>query len=61
MNFKGQIIFDTSKPDGQYRKPSNNSVLNSLNPDFKFTPISYGLESTIKWFLTKYPLVRGVE
>jgi len=61
MNFKGQIIFDTSKPDGQYRKPSNNSVLNSLNPDFKFTPISYGLESTIKWFLTKYPLVRGVK
>ena len=61
MNFKGQIIFDTSKPDGQYRKPSDNSVLNSLNPDFKFTPISYGLESTIKWFLNKYPLVRGIK
>ena len=60
MDFKGQIIFDTSKPDGQYRKPSNNAELKSLNPSFRFTQIMEGLERTIQYFIDEYPLVRGV-
>jgi GDP-L-fucose synthase len=34
-DFKGNIIWDTSKPEGQYRKPSDNSVIKSIAPDFK--------------------------
>lgn len=60
MNFKGPIIFDTSKPEGQYRKPSNNSELMSLNPTFEFTKITEGLAKTIKYFIDAYPVIRGV-
>jgi len=59
MGFKGNIVFDTSKPDGQMRKPSDTSKLQRLLPDFEFTPIEEGLEQTIEWFLAHYPKVRG--
>jgi GDP-L-fucose synthase len=58
MNFKGDIIFDSSKPDGQYRKPSDNSKIKSYVPDFKFTPIFEGLKDTIDYFENHYNLIR---
>ncbi len=58
MNFKGEIIFDSSKPDGQYRKPSDNSKIKSYVPDFKFTPIFEGLKDTIDYFENHYNLIR---
>jgi GDP-L-fucose synthase len=30
FNFKNKIIFDTKKPEGQFRKPSDNSYLKSI-------------------------------
>lgn len=39
MDFKGQIVFDTSKSDGQYKKTASNKKLRALYPDFEFTPI----------------------
>jgi len=54
IQFEGEIIFDTSKPEGQFRKPSDNSTLKKLMPDFKFTPIEIGLKETIQWFITNY-------
>lgn len=60
MQFEGKLIFDSSKPDGQMRKPSDSSPLRNLLPDFEFTPINRGLEKTIKWFQENYPRVRGV-
>ena len=51
---KGKIIWDTNKPEGQYRKPSDNSVIRSLAPDFKFTPIEEGLRKSIEWFNENY-------
>ena len=59
MNFSGEVVFDTSKPDGQYRKPSDSEILKSLNPEFKFVPIEEGFKRTIDWFIQNYPLVRG--
>ena len=50
INFNGKVIFDSSKPDGQYRKPSDNSKLKSLFPNFKFTPIEKGIKTTVSWF-----------
>jgi GDP-L-fucose synthase len=54
MKFDGKVIFDTSKPEGQFRKPSDNSKLKELIPSFKFTPLEIGLQETIEWFVSNY-------
>jgi GDP-L-fucose synthase len=58
FNFKGKVTFDSSKPDGQFRKPSDNSKLKSYLPDFQFTPIEQGLKETINWFIENYENTR---
>jgi len=58
FNFKGKVIFDSTKPDGQYRKPSDNSKLKSYLPNFKFTPIEEGLKETVNWFIKNYEKTR---
>jgi GDP-L-fucose synthase len=58
FNFKGNVIFDKSKPDGQFRKPSDNSKLKSYLPDFKFTPIEEGIKETVNWFIENYEKAR---
>jgi GDP-L-fucose synthase len=58
MNFKGNIIFDDAKPDGQHRKPSDNTKLKSYLPDYKFTSFEIGIKKTIDWFEKNYPNVR---
>ena len=58
MNFKGDIIFDSSKPDGQFRKPSDNSKIKNYLPNFKFTPFYEGLKETIDWFEGNYNVIR---
>ncbi len=58
MNFKGKVIFDDSKPDGQFRKPSDNSKIKSYLPNFKFTPLYDGLKETIEWFEKNYNFIR---
>jgi len=58
MNFKGDVIFDTTKPDGQFRKPSDNSKIKQYLPDFVFTPIYEGLKEAIDFFESNYNFVR---
>jgi GDP-L-fucose synthase len=58
IDFKGRVIFNTSKPDGQFRKPSDNSKIKKYLPDFKFTPIYEGLKETIDWFVENYNIIR---
>jgi len=58
FNFKNNIIFDSSKPDGQYRKPSDNSYLKSIIGDYNFTPLRIGLEETISYFIENYNIIR---
>jgi len=58
MNFKGEVIFDSTKPDGQFRKPSDNSKVKHYLPDFKFTPIYDGLKETIEYFEKNYNIIR---
>lgn len=60
MNFQGRTVYDTSKPSGQYRKPSNNGPLMELWPNFEFTNLVYGINKTVDWFKSVYPKVRGV-
>jgi GDP-L-fucose synthase len=58
MNFKGDVIFDSSKPDGQFRKPSDNSKIKNYLPNFKFTPLYDGLKETIEYFEKNYTIIR---
>ena len=58
LDFKGKVIFDTSKPAGQYRKPSDNSKLKSYLPDFEFTSIEDGIKKTIEWVDNNYNTIR---
>jgi len=58
MNFKGEVKFDTTKPDGQYRKPSDNSKIKSYLPDFNFTNLFDGLKETIVDVEKYYNVVR---
>jgi GDP-L-fucose synthase len=58
FEFKGKVIFDDSKPDGQFRKPSDNSKLKSYLPNFKFTSIEEGIKETVYWFKENYDRAR---
>ena len=58
FKFKGKIIFDSAKPDGQFRKPSDNTKIKELYPDFKFTPFEEGLKNSINWFIDNYEKAR---
>jgi GDP-L-fucose synthase len=58
MNFKGNVVHDTDKPEGQFRKPSDNSKLRSYLPDFKFTSIEVGMKKTVEWFIENYESAR---
>ena len=60
MGFKGQIKFDTSKPEGQFRKPTSNKKLRELGCNIKYTTLTAGLESSIESFVKNYPNVRGI-
>ena len=52
--------WDTSKPEGQLRKPSSNGKFLELFPDFKYVDIDEGLQQTASWFKEKYPNVKGI-
>jgi len=54
IGFKGEYTFDTTRADGQFRKPASNKKLLSLIGDFKFTPFEEALEETVAWFVKNY-------
>ena len=59
--FTNEIVWDSSKPEGQYSKPSSNRLLLDLGWSKKdYTTLDQGLQKTIAWFLKKYPDVRGI-
>lgn len=39
---QGEVKFDTTKADGQYKKTAANNKLRKYLPDFKFTPFKVG-------------------
>ena len=58
FKFKGKVIFDKTKPDGQLRKPSDNSKIKELMPDFEYTPFEKGIKETVNWFIENYDEAR---
>lgn len=60
VGFNGSLVFDESKPDGQFEKPSSNEKLMSLGWDGKYTNLIAGIRETVEHFSRSYPHVRGI-
>jgi GDP-L-fucose synthase len=61
MDFEGEIVWDTSKPAGQHRKPSDNSKLIKLGwRQEDYTDLKKALTETCEWVILNYPNIRGV-
>ncbi|KAG5726506.1 GDP-L-fucose synthase [Termitomyces sp. T112] len=58
VGFEGQYEFDTTRADGQFRKPASNKKLLNLIGGFEFTPFDQALETTVQWFLQNYDSAR---
>lgn len=52
------VEYDPSKADGQYQKTACNVKLQSLLPEFEFTPIQVGITKTVQWFKENLDLIR---
>jgi len=60
MGFEGEIKWDTTKPAGQFRKPSCNKKLQSLGWSSEdYTSLDDSLKRSCEWFKFNYPNVRG--
>ena len=62
IDFDQNIIWDTTKPEGQHRKPSSNDRLLELGwTQDRYTTLRDGISKTCRWFLENYPKnVRGI-
>lgn len=58
LDFKGEVMYDTSKSDGQFKKTASNAKLRRYLPDFKFTPFKQALKETCDWFVANYDSAR---
>ncbi|KAM6938146.1 GDP-L-fucose synthase-like isoform 1-T2 [Lycodopsis pacificus] len=58
LDFKGGLVFDTSKADGQFKKTASNAKLHRYQPDFTFTPFKQALKETCDWFVANYESAR---
>ena len=58
MGFKGELVFDATKSDGQFRKVASNEKLRTYLPRYKFTPLADGVKETCKWFVDNYEQAR---
>ena len=62
LEYDGEIVWNTDKPAGQFRKPSSNKKLLDLGWKKEwYTPFEEGLKKTCEWFIMNYPNVRGVK
>ena len=59
VGYKGDIVWDTTKPNGTMLKLLDSSKINSLGwrPE---TSLSDGLINTYKWFEDNYPNIKGI-
>uniref|UniRef100_A0A8C9CUI0 GDP-L-fucose synthase n=1 Tax=Panthera leo TaxID=9689 RepID=A0A8C9CUI0_PANLE len=58
MDFRGEVTFDTSKSDGQFKKTASNGKLRTYLPDFRFTPFKQGEPPALPWL--SYPIPRDL-
>uniref|UniRef100_A0A914ZTP3 GDP-L-fucose synthase n=1 Tax=Parascaris univalens TaxID=6257 RepID=A0A914ZTP3_PARUN len=54
FDFKGEIVQDKSKADGQFKKTASNAKLRRYLPHFKFTPFDVAIKESVDWFAANY-------
>ena len=61
MEYDGDIIWDTEKPSGQHRKPSDNSKFMQLGwRQENYLNIKESLKKTCDWYKMNYPDIKGI-
>ncbi|XP_058510667.1 GDP-L-fucose synthase-like [Solea solea] len=58
LNFKGEIVYDTTMSDGQMRKTASIDKLRRYLPDFTFTPLDEAIKLTCDWLVANYDIAR---
>lgn len=58
FHYNDEIIFDSTKSDGQYKKTASNAKLRKYLPDFQFTNIKTAINETVEWFIANYDQAR---
>jgi GDP-L-fucose synthase len=58
FDYTGEIVFDTSKPEGILRKPTRNDLFRKHYPDFEFTDIRKGIQETCNFVRHNYARLR---
>ncbi|KNC47914.1 GDP-L-fucose synthase [Thecamonas trahens ATCC 50062] len=58
IGFEGNVVQDTTKADGQFKKTASNAKLCALNPDFEFTPFEQAIQESVDWFVANYETAR---
>jgi GDP-L-fucose synthase len=61
MEFDNDILYDTTLPDGQFKKTADNSKFKKIygtEAPFVFTPIRKGILETVRWFVKNYHIAR---
>lgn len=58
MKFEGEIIFDSTKADGQFKKTANNAKLRRYLPEFQFSPMEDAIQQSVDWFVANHDTCR---
>uniref|UniRef100_A0A0R3RW73 GDP-4-keto-6-deoxy-D-mannose-3,5-epimerase-4-reductase n=1 Tax=Elaeophora elaphi TaxID=1147741 RepID=A0A0R3RW73_9BILA len=58
FEFKGEVVQDKTKADGQYKKTASNAKLRKYLPSFKFTPFETAIKESVDWFVANYDSAR---
>lgn len=59
FDFNGEIVFDTTKADGQFKKTASNAKLRKYLPDYKFTPFKDAIKETVDWYIKNHDAARN--
>lgn len=59
FDFKGTIVFDTTKADGQYKKTASNVKLRKYLPDHEFTPFQQAIKESVDWYRKNAKVARN--
>ncbi|XP_060562374.1 GDP-L-fucose synthase-like isoform X2 [Ruditapes philippinarum] len=58
IGFKGNVIYDTNKLDGQFRKTASNRKLKTYLPNLKFTQFEDAIKETVDWYMKHFEEAR---
>ena len=53
MSFKGPLLFNADRPEGQRVRVIQSRKFSSQFPGFRFTPLEEGLKETVEWYIMR--------